>query len=65
MLGLECVAPNTDIVAAGYAAHVITVPAAENVIRLLPALTITDAELAEAVDRLDAAATAIVSADAA
>ena len=34
MLGLECVAPNTDIVAAGYAAHVITVPAAENVIRL-------------------------------
>ena len=65
MLGLECVAPNVDVVSAGYAAHVITVPAAENVIRLLPALTITDAELAEAVDRLDAAATSVAAANAA
>ena len=40
---------NTDVVNAGYAAQVITVPAADNVIRLLPPLTITDDEIAEAV----------------
>ena len=38
--------------------EVITVPAADNVMRLLPPLTITDDEIAEAVARLDAAATA-------
>ncbi|MDE3028591.1 MAG: aspartate aminotransferase family protein [Paracoccaceae bacterium] len=62
MLGLKCVAPNTDIVKAGYAKHVITVPAADNVIRLLPALNITDADIAEALSRLDATATAVENA---
>jgi acetylornithine/N-succinyldiaminopimelate aminotransferase len=56
MLGLKCVAPNSDIVKAGYAKHVITVPAADNVIRLLPALNIPDADIAEALTRLDATA---------
>ncbi|WP_377508156.1 aspartate aminotransferase family protein [Octadecabacter sp. R77987] len=56
MLGLMCKAPNTDIVTAGYGAGILTVPAADNVIRLLPALTITDVDIAEAVSRLDAAA---------
>jgi acetylornithine/N-succinyldiaminopimelate aminotransferase len=59
MLGLTCKAPNTDVVKAGYDALVVTVPAADNVIRLLPPLTITDAEIAEAIRRLDAAATAL------
>ena len=59
ILGLKCRATNTDIVRAGYAAHILTVPAADNVIRLLPALNITDADLAEAIKRLDAAATAV------
>ena len=59
MLGLKCLATNTDIVKAGYGAHVLTVPAADNVIRLLPALTITDDDLTEAVKRLDAAATEV------
>jgi acetylornithine/N-succinyldiaminopimelate aminotransferase len=35
------------------------VPAADNVIRLLPPLTISDAEITEAVTRLDTAATAL------
>jgi len=56
MLGLQCRATNTDVVNAGYAAHVLTVAAADNVVRILPPLTITDAEIAEAVDRLDRAA---------
>ncbi len=56
MLGLKCKATNTDLVAAGYDELVLTVPAADNVIRLLPPLNISDAEIAEAVDRLDRAA---------
>ncbi len=59
MLGLKCKVPNTDVVAAGYAAGVITVPAADNVIRLLPPLTLTDADITEAMTRLEKTATAI------
>jgi len=59
MLGLKCKVTNTDLVAAGYAKHVLTVPAADNVVRLLPALTITEDELAQAITRLDAAASAL------
>jgi acetylornithine/N-succinyldiaminopimelate aminotransferase len=61
MLGLKCKATNIDVVNAGYDANVITVPAADNVIRLLPPLTITDAEITEAITRLDAAAKAVAS----
>jgi acetylornithine/N-succinyldiaminopimelate aminotransferase len=56
MLGLKCRAVNADVVKAGYAEAVLTVPAADNVVRLLPALTITDDEITEAVARLDRAA---------
>ena len=59
MLGLECRVPNADVVRAGFDAGLITVPAADNVLRLLPPLTITDEEIAEAVARLDAAARAL------
>ncbi|HSG56360.1 MAG TPA: aspartate aminotransferase family protein [Paracoccaceae bacterium] len=62
MLGLKCVAANTDVVKAGHGALVITVPAADNVIRLLPPLNITDDEIAEAVRRLDSAASAVEAA---
>lgn len=56
MLGLKCKCANTDMVAAGYEALVITVPAADNVIRLLPPLNITDDEIELAIGRLDQAA---------
>jgi len=59
MMGIKCKATNIDVVNAGYANEVITVPAADNTIRLLPPLTITDEEIAEAIDRLDAAAQAV------
>ena len=59
MIGIKCKATNTDIVDAGYAAGVLTVPAADNVIRLLPALNITDADIATAVDLLDQAAASL------
>ena len=62
MLGLECAVPNTDVVKAGYAQHVLTVAASDNVLRLLPPLTIADADIAEALKRLDATATALETA---
>ena len=48
-----------EVVKAGYDQHVLTVPGGQNVVRLLPPLTISDDEIAEAVDRLDRAADAI------
>lgn len=62
MLGLKCKVAPADLVAAGYAAQVITVPAADNVVRLLPPLTITDEEIAEAISRLDTAASSLAPA---
>ncbi|TNF60385.1 MAG: aspartate aminotransferase family protein [Rhodobacteraceae bacterium] len=62
MLGLKCKVTNADVVTAGYAQQVITVPAADNVIRILPPLSITDDEIAEAVRRLDAAASSLEAA---
>ncbi len=59
MLGLKCRAPNTDVVKAAYAQHLLTVPAADNVLRLLPALNIPDEDIAEAALRLDRAAGAL------
>ena len=59
MLGLKCKATNSDVVSAGYRHEVITVPAADNVIRLLPPLNITDEDIAEAVSRLDQAASSL------
>lgn len=56
MLGLKCHVLPTEMVAAGYDQKILTVAAADNTLRLLPPLTITDAEIAEAVERLDAAA---------
>ncbi|GAB1362258.1 aspartate aminotransferase family protein [Rhodobacter sp.] len=58
MLGLKCKAANTDFVKAGYEAGILTVAAADNVIRLLPALNIPDEDIAEALTRLDRAAAA-------
>ncbi len=62
MLGLTCKAANADVVQAGYAADILTVPAADNTVRLLPPLTITDDEIAEAVGRLETAALAVAGA---
>ena len=53
LLGLKCAAINSDIVKAGYQAGILTVPAADNVIRLLPALNIPDADIATALALLE------------
>jgi len=59
MLGLKCKAANMDVVNACYGQNLITIPAGDNVIRLLPPLNITDEEIAEAILRLNQAATAV------
>jgi acetylornithine/N-succinyldiaminopimelate aminotransferase len=59
MLGLKCRALNTDVVKAGYDALLLTVPAADNVVRILPPLNISDEEISEAVRRLDQAAVSL------
>ncbi|MEM7178106.1 MAG: aspartate aminotransferase family protein [Pseudomonadota bacterium] len=57
MIGLRIAegASNLAIVEAGRAAGVLTVPAAENVVRLLPALNISEDDMVEGVRRLDQA----------
>lgn len=59
MLGLKAKVPAGEFVVAGYSHDVLTVPAAEDVIRLLPPLTITEDEINEALVRLDRTATAL------
>lgn len=56
MLGLKCRRPNTEIVTAGYDQGLLTVPAADNVLRLLPPLNISEADISTALDRLECAA---------
>ena len=57
MLGIKCKVEPSEVVKAGMAEHVLTIAASDNVVRLLPALNIPDADIAEALKRLDAAAT--------
>jgi acetylornithine/N-succinyldiaminopimelate aminotransferase len=53
MIGIKCKPPNAEVVKAGFANEVIVVPAADNVVRLLPPLNITDDEIDEAYRRLE------------
>ncbi len=55
MLGLRTVVPNGEFVAAARARHLLVIAAGDNVVRLLPPLVVTDAEIGDAFDRLDAA----------
>jgi acetylornithine/N-succinyldiaminopimelate aminotransferase len=61
ILGLKCRIAPVEVVKAGYAEHILTVPAADNVLRLLPALNIPDEDIVEAVARLDRAATRLAA----
>ena len=58
MLGLRCVPPNGEIIAELRDRGLLTVPAADNVVRVLPPLIITEAEVDEALSILEAVCTA-------
>ncbi|MFT0892503.1 aspartate aminotransferase family protein [Pseudochelatococcus sp. G4_1912] len=58
MLGLKLKVQNTDFVKTALAHQLVVIAASDNVVRLLPALTISEAEISEAFVRLnDVAAT--------
>ena len=53
MWGLKCLVPNAEIVAAAFERGLLTVPAADNVVRLLPPLVTEESHCREAVAILD------------
>jgi acetylornithine/N-succinyldiaminopimelate aminotransferase len=57
LIGLKAVVPSADLVTALRAQHLLTVGAGENVVRFLPPLIVSEAEIEEAVQRLDRACT--------
>lgn len=59
MLGLKCVVPVGDYVSVAREAGLLAVPAGDNVVRIMPPLTISEDEISIAVERLDEAARAL------
>ena len=59
MLGVKCVVPAGDMVAALRERHVLVVPAGDNVVRFLPPLIIDDGHIEAAVGALEDAARAL------
>ena len=59
MLGIKCRVPNTALQAAAMDQHLLTIGAGDNVLRLLPPLVVTDADIDDAVNRLDRACRAL------
>jgi acetylornithine/N-succinyldiaminopimelate aminotransferase len=56
LVGVKCRVPNTAFQAAARKAGLLSVGAGDNVVRLIPPLTITEGELVEAMARLEEAA---------
>jgi acetylornithine/N-succinyldiaminopimelate aminotransferase len=65
MLGVKCKTANTKFMAALRDQKLLSVTAGENVVRLLPPLTVTDAEIREALARIRAGAMSLAPAAAA
>jgi acetylornithine/N-succinyldiaminopimelate aminotransferase len=59
MMGLKCKVPNTELQTAAMAEHLLTIGAGDNVVRLLPPLVVTDADIDDAIGRLERACAAI------
>ncbi len=53
MIGIKCVVPAGDVVVAFQKAGMLTVPAGDNVARLLPPLNIDESHISEAIDIID------------
>jgi acetylornithine/N-succinyldiaminopimelate aminotransferase len=64
MMGVKCRVPNGDVLRACHGERLLTIAAGENVVRLLPPLIVSDAEISEAVARLDRACAAVTPAKA-
>jgi acetylornithine/N-succinyldiaminopimelate aminotransferase len=55
MLGLKCRPKNTDVISACHEERLLAIAAGDNVVRLLPPLTVNPAEISEALECLDRA----------
>ncbi|MGA0533992.1 aspartate aminotransferase family protein [Hansschlegelia sp. KR7-227] len=53
LMGLRCVVPNGEVAAALRDQRLLTVGAGDNVVRLLPPLIVTEAEIGDAMARID------------
>lgn len=62
MMGIKCKTPNMDLVKACYEQDLLTVPAGDNVVRILPPLNVTEEEIDLAIAKIDAACTALEAA---
>jgi acetylornithine/N-succinyldiaminopimelate aminotransferase len=62
LVGVKAVVPSTDLVTALREQKLLTVGAGENVVRFLPPLIVTEAEIEESVARLERACAALSSA---
>jgi acetylornithine/N-succinyldiaminopimelate aminotransferase len=59
MMGIKCKTPNADFQATALEHKLLTIAAGDNVIRLLPPLVVTDEDITEAVNKLDATCRAL------
>jgi acetylornithine/N-succinyldiaminopimelate aminotransferase len=59
LMGIRTIVPNTDLVAELREQKMLTIGAGDNVVRLLPPLTADEADVGEAVKRIEAACVAI------
>ncbi len=61
MLGLKMKIPNTDFITAARQAGLVVLPAGDNVVRLLPPLTISESEVREGMELMNRAAATLES----
>ncbi len=59
LLGIRTITPNTELVEQLRTEKLLTIGAGDNVVRLLPPLVVSEAEVSDAVARIDRACTAI------
>ena len=55
LVGLKCKIPSTKLIEALFAENVLSIGAGDNVVRLLPPLIVSEAEIAEACEKISAA----------
>ena len=56
LTGLKCKITNSTVINALLGEHLLTIPAGDNVVRLIPPLIVTEADIDEAVSKIEAAA---------
>jgi acetylornithine/N-succinyldiaminopimelate aminotransferase len=62
LIGLKCKGPSASLSAALLQERLLSIGAGDNVVRLLPSLIVTEAEIAEACDKIEAACAAVARA---